>query len=419
MNRTDILWTSLEATVITGGHSTREWKATGIALNALDIRPGDLFFATDGEDLNTVFQKGAAAAVVPRNAPDHADLPLLRVGDPFDALLSLARAARFRTHAYVIAAQGAEMRRVVAAMTGAAFDVHISGRHVSQGLASMPEHVEFGIFGFSPQARPDIAIVSGGVSFDESVFASMPPSGRVLINADDTHAPHAIASARAAGVRNIFTYGRAHDCDAALLDSLEAANGTRVRMKILGENIEAVLPPGKSAGIEFLAGALILRLWDASPEKISNILASDGSNKAAALSNSPIALMGTDISRPAQTAFRVTNMIGMGRTARTAVLENIALSGDTLKIKAARDLKIPTKLDSLRLMYASSGLFLMNDAERAIREQRPKLRLESISIDALVPGDFMVFRGVAEGSKNLIASAMRMINPDKKAGHAV
>ena len=68
MKNSTILWTSLEASVITGGQANQEWQATGVSINAQEVRPGDLFFATREDNLDEVFRKGACAAVVARKS---------------------------------------------------------------------------------------------------------------------------------------------------------------------------------------------------------------------------------------------------------------------------------------------------------------------------------------------------------------
>ncbi len=413
MNDTPILWSSLEAAVITGGRNTCEWRATGVALNARDIRPGDLFFATLGDDLEEVFRNGAAAAVVAGNAAAREDWPLLKVADVFEALLALARASRFRTHAFVVSVQGQEARKTIERMLSPVFSVHRSFRHLSLGLAAMPENCDFAVFGFSPQVRPDIAIITDCANVDGSVFESMLSSGRALINADSERSMDVIARARAAGIRNIFTFGKNKDADAVLLDVLHAANGARARIRILSETVETVLPAGAEMKPEMLAGALILKLSEVSLPRISQIVESQGGPAIAQDTN--LALIDKSFRYPVQAAFRVTNMIDLGYGRRTAVLDNIPDRPENMTAVSNKDLEIPRKLDTLDLVYACKGLFLFSDAESAIRKARPVASLEKIASSALAPGDFVTFEGFLTGSRNLISSALRMIGPaDKK-----
>lgn len=409
MKQTHILWSSIEAGVITGGRNTCEWRASGIALNAREVKPGDLFFAAASDDLEEVFRNGAAAAVVPRNAAERPGWPMLKVADPYEALLALARAARFKTHAYVVSVQGQEARRTVERMLGSVFSAHGGFRNFSQGLAAMPENCDFAVFGFSPLVRPDIAIITDCANVDGSVFESMPSSGRVLIDGDSEASLEVIARARAAGIRNIFTFGKSQDADAALLDVLYAYNGARARLKVMSEVFEAVLPAGASLKPETLAAALIMRLSEASLTRIGQVLESEG-NRIPGFTAGNLALLDSSCRYPVHTAFRVSNMIDLGRGRRTAVLDNIAASPDCARASGG-DLAIPSKLDNLDLVFAGKGLYLYPDAENAIRQGRPAASLEKIASSALAPGDFVTFEGFVRGSKKLMASALRMIGP--------
>jgi hypothetical protein len=420
MTTTPVLWTSLEAAVITGGRNTREWNAFGVCLNAADIKPGDLFFAAPTDDLHQVFLKGAAAAVVPMNTAEMEGWPLLKVPDVFEALRGLARVARFKTHAQVIAVQGRASRHFIGETLKNIFDVYMGGRHFSQGLAAMPENADFAVLGFSPQVRPDIAIVTDCTNVDASVFETMSPSGRILINADSQNAPAAIALARASGIRNVFTYGRSAGSDALLLDALQAANGVRVRMRILSEAVETILPAGREASMELLAAILVFKL----SARIATLFANE---KKQVADHSNLSLMDNLFKGPAQAAFRVVNMIDLGQGHRTLVLDNIAGMAEKTPFISNKDLDIPLKIDNLKLVYACRGLSLLPDAEGAIRDAKPSARVENIVTDVLAPGDFLTFKGVAakglmDKPKNLIHGALRLIPSGRKVlrtDHAV
>ena len=103
MSKSDsIIWTSSEAAAVTGGIAARNWCATGVSLSVSDIKPGDLFIASADDDLEQVFAKGAAAAMVSGKAEVKGDYPLLRVPGVFEALQSLASAGRYKTHGTVV-----------------------------------------------------------------------------------------------------------------------------------------------------------------------------------------------------------------------------------------------------------------------------------------------------------------------------
>ncbi len=405
-----ILWTSLEAAVITGGRNSREWQATGMAISAADVKPGDLFFAAPGDNLDEVFVKGAAAAVVAAGVEDKG-WPLMRVADVYDALSVMARAARYKTHGQVVAVQGQAGRSAVAGVLAPVFDTYQGNRHLSLALSALPEMCEFAVFGFSPQVRPDIAIVTDCSNTDASVFESMPQSGRVIINADTANVADVISRARAAGIRNIFTYGRAVDSDAVLVENLPAANGVRVKMRILGEAVDAVLPAGAQVSAEMLAGALILKLSEIPALRIAAILA--GEKGGVATQNTNLALIDRMLKNPSQAAFKVVNMIDVGNGRRKAILDNIPAGPQPATMFTNKELEIPMKVDNLELVYACKGVSLFNDANAAIQQTRPRHALGNIVPSVLSPGDFLTFKGVgkglADGSKNMISNALRLM----------
>ncbi len=399
-----VLWTSLESAVITGGKNSREWRATGMCINAHEVKPGDLFFAAPGDNLDEVFMKGAAAAVVTTGVEDKG-FPLLRVADVYDALHVMARAARFKTHAQVIAVQGPAGRQSIHQLLSSTFEVYSGHRHLSLAMSAVPEAIDFAIFGFSPLVKPDIAIVTDCNNIDSSVFESMPPNGRVIVHADSGNVADVVAKARAAGIRNIFTYGRTVDSDAVLVENLPASNGVRVRMRILGEAVDAILPVGTQVNSEMLAGALILKLSEIPAPRIAHILT--GEKQTAERTN--LALIDRMLKEPSQAAFRIVNMIDMGNGRRKALLDNIAIQPQKSAIFAHKELEIPMKVDNLELVYACKGVSLFSDAENAVQQTRPTHALGNIVPSVLSPGDFLTFKGLAAGSKGLLSNALRLM----------
>ena len=105
-----VLWTSAEAARATGGQ-TGHWQATGVSIDTRTMREGDLFVALkdqrDGlEFVDAAIKKGAAAALVSRRVPGDPEEKQLREADVLEGLVALAKAARERTPARVIAVTG-------------------------------------------------------------------------------------------------------------------------------------------------------------------------------------------------------------------------------------------------------------------------------------------------------------------------
>ena len=107
------LWTSTNASDVTGGQTTAEWIAYGVSIDSRAVEKDDLFVAVsgpnfDGHDfVSGAMEAGAAAAIIshrPKDLPRTA--PLLIVANTMDALRALAVSARSRTNARIIAVTG-------------------------------------------------------------------------------------------------------------------------------------------------------------------------------------------------------------------------------------------------------------------------------------------------------------------------
>ncbi|MEM0945190.1 MAG: Mur ligase domain-containing protein, partial [Pseudomonadota bacterium] len=103
-----MLWSREALVEATGGEASGIWAGvTGVSIDTRTLQPGDLFVALkgarDGHDfVADALAKGAAAALV----SEPVEGPSLLVGDTLAALEDIARAARARTHARVIAVTG-------------------------------------------------------------------------------------------------------------------------------------------------------------------------------------------------------------------------------------------------------------------------------------------------------------------------
>ncbi|MEY8096523.1 UDP-N-acetylmuramoyl-tripeptide--D-alanyl-D-alanine ligase [Falsihalocynthiibacter sp. S25ZX9] len=219
------LWTSQDAQAATGGESTQEWQASGLSIDTRTLQKGDLFVALkdvrDGHDfVAQALEKGAAAALV-THLPEGVspDAPLLIVPDVLGALEDLARAARARTEAKVIAVTGSvgktstkEMLRVVLAHQGRVHAAEASYNNhwgVPLTLARMPVDTDFAIIeiGMShpgeiaPLAKiaaPNVAMITNvaaahleafddisGIAHEKAaIFSGLVHGGTAIINVD-------------------------------------------------------------------------------------------------------------------------------------------------------------------------------------------------------------------------------------------
>jgi hypothetical protein len=416
---TSILWTSAEAAAMTGGVSTQNWCATGVAIALDEIRPGDLYIATQEDNLAAVFRKGAVAAVV-SGSHDRHDWPLLMVENVFDALQSLAAAARYKTHAAIISVQGRVARAAVKDILATAGSVHEGGRHLSLGLANLPEDVEFGLFALSPAVRPDIAIVTNcAIANRDTLFETMNSNGCAIINTDDEACISVIARAKAAGIHNILTFGSGENADARLVSILHANNGTRVTVNILGEEMTFFSADREEFNPAALAGLLVLKLaHKTAPSSIHGC--------APGTIYKPQGVTLIDPALPPhgpQALFRVTNMIDLGSGRQTAVLDNIKSPAYSPLSLTKKELEIPRKLASLDFVYTSKKVGAVNNAVEILKAKHSSARIESIVPDVLAPGDFLVFRNIRQTSKVIFSEALRLVPEFKgrkiRTSHAV
>jgi len=263
---------------------------TGISIDSRTIRPGEAFFAIrgdtfDGHDFAArAFSSGAATAVVSTDrlsSLGKVSGPLVVVDDVLAALVRLARAARARSRAGIVAVTGSVgktgTKEMLARVLGADGEVHASpasfNNHwgVPLSLARMPESVRYGVFEIGmnhageiePLAElvaPQVAIVTTvepvHLEFFESVediarakaeiFRGLLPEGTAIINADNPHAGLLAEEAVMAGVRHVVRFGEATGAEAKLEMVRLKPGCSCVSADILGEKVTYKLgAPGR------------------------------------------------------------------------------------------------------------------------------------------------------------------------------
>lgn len=402
-----ILWTSPEAAVVTGGENTSAWSATGVSMNINDLKPGDLFVASREDNLDLVFKKGAAAVLQTRSDTVSDKLPTLRVGDVFEALQSLARAARYKTHATIIAVQGKTARTAIQSILAKAGSLHRAGRHLSLSLAGLPADGDYGVFGLSPAVRPDIAVITNcEAARRDTLFENMPPYGAVIINADDEGFIDVLSRAKAAGLTHIYSYGRSGAADVRVREMIEAGNGIRLSVDVLGDRYTFLLDSGFEYTPPVLAALMILKLTDkciaGAMKPYANIL----DQKVSA--GNAVTLIDPALEK-AEAVFRITNMIDLGFGRQTAMLDNLATPAHKALSIKKKNLAIPSKLANLDFVYTSKGFGAVIDARAVIRENHGNAPVAPIVPDVLAPGDFVVFKDVWSRSRTALSEVLRLV----------
>ncbi len=298
--RPEMLWSSLglvaplEARV---SSALAPGGVSGISIDTRTLQAGDLFFAlkgeaSDGHDyLAAAFAKGAAAAVVSedRAIASRDAGPLYAVHDVLAALERLARAARSRSKARIVAVTGSvgktstkEALRLVLDEQGEthaadkSYNNHIG---VPLTLARMPQRARYGVFEIgmnhageitplTAMVRPHVAIVTtiGAVHLEHlgtleaiadakaEIFSGIEPGGTAIIHRDIPQFERLRDSAENSNADSVLSFGEAEDADIRLLDARLEADHSQVSARILGRTVSyRVGAPGRHLAINSLA----------------------------------------------------------------------------------------------------------------------------------------------------------------------
>jgi UDP-N-acetylmuramoyl-tripeptide--D-alanyl-D-alanine ligase len=277
----------------------------GLSIDTRTIKPGEAFFAIQGENrdghdfVEAALNAGAGLAVVARDraAAMPKDARLLIVDDVLAGLNDLAKASRERSAAKIVAVTGSvgktgtkEALRLVLGKQGkthasaASYNNHWG---VPLSLSLMPRSVTFGVFEIGMNhageitpltklVRPHVAIVTAiapvhleffgtleAIADAKSeIFLGLEPGGAAVLNADNAQYAHLRKAAQAAGVRRIVAFGERSDADAQLLKASLQAETSTVQARILGSDVTYKLgAPGRHVvdnSLAVLAAAQLL-----------------------------------------------------------------------------------------------------------------------------------------------------------------
>ena len=266
---TEPLWTWGDLLAASGAvaDGAPEAQITGFSLDTRSLQTGEVFVAIrdvrDGHDfVLEAFRKGAAAALVEAGYKRVAgDGALLRVDNPLEGLRSIARAARARSQAGIVAITGSvgktgtkEALRACLSRLGETHAAEKSFNNhwgVPLTLARMPASARYGVFEIgmnhageiaplSRLVRPQVAIITTvepvHLQFFSSVadiaeakaeiFAGLEPDGTAIFNRDNPYFDLLQRRAREAKAR-IISFGRHADADVRPEVLTLGADGTR------------------------------------------------------------------------------------------------------------------------------------------------------------------------------------------------
>ncbi|PCI01228.1 MAG: UDP-N-acetylmuramoylalanyl-D-glutamyl-2, 6-diaminopimelate--D-alanyl-D-alanine ligase [Alphaproteobacteria bacterium] len=475
---TQILWTAAEVAIATSGELVGEnaWKATGIAMDSRAVVAGDLFIAMDGEQADghdyvaKAFENGAVAAIVSREIEGAGEQVVVK--NTFESLQDLGQVARHRAPLQkVIAITGSVGKTGVRNMLDVAFDaqdlrVHASiksyNNHVGVpfSLATMNASSDIGVFEvgmnhadeitpLSRQIAPDIAIVTwvagvhienfdngmdGIVAAKSEIFEGMNAQGVAILPRDNDHYAPMIAHAKTAGVSRVYSFGETDGADAKLMECLLAANGTRVKANIMGEDISYTLQiAGKHIAINSLSTLLAVKLSKGNIQKAAKALEKiepiEGRGRRELIdsgeANNPITLIDESYNASPvamNASFKVMAMVDPGRGGR-----RIAVLGDMLELGARaknehENLAMPLQAAGVDLLYCSGqnmkALYDKMSPANQGAHRDTSAELAEIVPDALVPGDVVLVKGSFGSKMKTIVEAMRAL-PQRKNENAL
>jgi UDP-N-acetylmuramoyl-tripeptide--D-alanyl-D-alanine ligase len=288
------LWSSAEAEAATLGKASRAFNVNGLSIDTRTLKEGDLFVALKGDNrdghdfVRAAFDAKAGAALV-THTPDGVVGPLLTVAHTQRGLEDLARAARARSNAKILAVTGSagktttkEILRLACNALGrthASAASHNNHWGVPLSLAALSRDAEYGIFEVGMNrfgelrnlvsfVRPHVALVTtiapAHLEFfgncesiadaKSEIFEGLLPGGAALIPSDSPYAERLKARARQAQVSRIVSFGTKGD--AKLISHAADGEGMRVRADILGCAVDCYIGAPGAHIAQNVVGAL-------------------------------------------------------------------------------------------------------------------------------------------------------------------
>src|SRR4029077_18012236 len=268
----------------------------GISIDSRTLVKGDAFFAIKGENrdghdfVEGALKAGAGLAVLEREQRDRfPGAPLLIVTDVLEALRNLARAARARMSAKVIAVTGSvgktSTKEALRLALSAEGETHASiasyNNHwgVPLSLARCPAGAKYAVFEIGMNhageitpltqlVRPHVGIITGIepvhleyfgslekiADAKAEIFSGVEAGGTAVLNRDNAQFAQLASAAKAAGVQRVVSFGEDRSAEARLLRVSLQPDSSTVEASILGQQVTYKLgTPGRHIALNSLA----------------------------------------------------------------------------------------------------------------------------------------------------------------------
>jgi len=448
------LWTAAEAESATLGKASAPFSAGPLSLDTRSLQPGDLFVALKGEARDghdfvaAAFAAGAGAALVSR-AVAGAKGPLLSVAHTQRGLEDLARAARARTHAQVIAVTGSAGKTTTKEILRVAFDAlgctyasaasHNNHWGVPLSLASLPRDAEYGVFevgmnhfgeirALVDMVRPHVALITtiapAHLEFfgtcdaiadaKSEIFEGLEPGGAALIPSDSPFAERLAARAKAAHVTTLARFGSSAGSEARLISHTPDGEGMRLKADIFGTSVDCLVgAPGAHIATNAVAALAAVHLAGGdvlnAAASLKSFMALKGRGARLTLKD----MIVIDESYNANPASMVAALALLG----AAKGRKIAVLGDMLEmgeggIAHHAALAAPIAANRVDLVFvAGTQMQALWDALPASRRGATAptaAQLEPQVISALRPGDTVLIKGSNGSRMSLILDALKV-----------
>jgi UDP-N-acetylmuramoyl-tripeptide--D-alanyl-D-alanine ligase len=295
------LWSSTDAESATLGNASARFDVDGLSIDTRTLKEGDLFVALNGDHrdghdfVRAAFDAKAGAALV-THAPEGVTGPLLTVPNTQRGLEDLARAARARSHAKILAITGSAGKTTTKEIARQALNVlgrtHASAASynnhwgVPLSLASLPATSEYGVFEIGMNhfgeirnlvslVRPHVAMITtiaaAHLEFFGSceaiadakseIFEGLVPGGFGLIPSDSPYAERLAARAVQAKVSRLLRFGKSGD--AKLISFTAEGEGMRLKADILGRAVDCYVgAPGAHIAVNAVGALAAVALME-------------------------------------------------------------------------------------------------------------------------------------------------------------
>lgn len=281
---TSPLWTNTDSAAATAGSAIGTWSVTGLSIDSRTLQPGDLFIAIKGDKFDghdhaaAALAKGASAVMIshrPADLPD--DAPVLQVQDTMQGLLDLAKAARMRSSGAIIAITGSvgktTTKEMLQQVAQAQFPTHATTGNLNNHiglpltLARLPHWARYGIFEIgmnhpgeieplSTLLQPGLCLITAigtahienfsegaiGIAKAKAEIFAGTKGGVAILPKDTPFHDLLLEEATRRGINGILSFGHDVSADAHLINAKVISEKTRVQARILGRNMDYVLP---------------------------------------------------------------------------------------------------------------------------------------------------------------------------------